>query len=322
MVTFFQVMTNSTGTYTSIGIARCATLNCETPIVNLVEEVHETSVENSRLASQFIFYDPAVVYMRSNHSLEYIRCQDWFCEKPAKHLSLDDAISLQMVKILPINLESFIITSVVGFQLCLFCIYLSNRNSRRSDFISKYVTTPYLSTVKMTSKTRSYLRFLMSGSFFFALVCVVSWIVCASEFLAQLSELFYPFLLPPVLGFVSWLLMRRARGGRYIPVKTLILTGLWVFSVFGVLWSMHYLLQMEFPDCSDVNHQSLKTVSAIGGVGEIIFTLLWIFFLNNIRLALKTTKPECTNLLGNNRWMSPHVQQNWRRPYEKIALST
>jgi len=313
MVTFFQVMTNSTGTYNYIGIARCATLNCELPIINIVEAPHEPSIVNSRLSSQFLFCNPAVVYMRTNHSLEYIRCQDCWCEKPAMRMLLDDAVASQRLMMQPINLESFVITSVIVLQLCLLCIWISNKESKRSDFISKYVTTPYLSTVKMTSKTRSWLRFLMSCSFFFATFCIGTWFVYASSFLVQLIELSYSILFPPVLGFITWLLMRKARGGRFVTIKTLVLTGLWVLSVFGVLWSLHHLWRMKFPDCSWVNEHSLKTVSLIGGIGQIMCTFLWIFILNNIRLALKSTKPECTNLLSSNRWMGPHVQQDWLR---------
>jgi hypothetical protein len=193
-------------------------------------------------------------------------------------------------------MESFIITSIVILQLCLLCIYLSNRDSRRSNFIPKYVTTPYLSTVKMTPRTRSWLRFLMLASFFFTLLSIVSWLICACGFIINLVMLFYPIFFPPVLGFVTWMLMRKAKGGRYIAIKTLLLTGLWVCSVFGDLWSLHCLLQMKFPDCSTVNQQKLKTIMAIGGVGEIMLTFMWIFLLNNIRLALKSTKPESINI--------------------------
>jgi len=310
MVAFFEVKTNSTRTYNSIIIARC-TINCETAIVNMVESVREPSVEDSKLASQFLFGDPAVVYMRTNGSLEYIRCQDWECIEPAMLSSLDDAVSSPLIMVQPINKELFLIACIVGVQLCLFCIWLSEKHSKRSDFISKYVTTPYLSTVKMTPRSRSLLRFFMSGSFFFALLSIAACLVCAYRYLIQLSKLLCPLLIPPGLGFLTWMLMRKARGGRFVSIKTLLLTGLWVCSVVSVIYALDCLLRMEFSYCSQINQQSLKIVTAIGGIGEIVFSFMWIFLLNNIRLALKRTKPE--SLLGANRWMVPHVQQNWAR---------
>merc|ERR1719285_446384 len=96
MVAFFEVITNSTGTYNSIVVARC-TINCETTIINMVESVSEPSIEDSQLASQFLFGDPAVVYMRTNRSLVYIRCQDWACRESAMLSSLDDAVSSPII---------------------------------------------------------------------------------------------------------------------------------------------------------------------------------------------------------------------------------
>ena len=114
MVTFFQVITNSTGTYNYIGLARCITLNCAFPIVDIVEALHEPSVVNSRLASHFVFWNPAVAYMRANHSLQYIRCQDSWCEKHVMRRSLDDAVMSKIVMMQSINLESFVISSIIA----------------------------------------------------------------------------------------------------------------------------------------------------------------------------------------------------------------
>merc|ERR1719397_986909 len=145
--------------------------------------------------------------------------------------SLDDAVSSPIIMVQPINKDLFLIACIVGVQLCLFCIWLSDKHSKRSDFISKYVTTPYLSTVKMTLRSRRLLRFFMSGSFFFALLSIAACLVFAYRYLIQLSKFFYPFLIHPGLGFFTWILMRKARGGRFVSIKTLVLIGLWVCSI-------------------------------------------------------------------------------------------
>lgn len=273
----------------------------------------EPSVENSRLSPQFVFYDPAMVYARTNMSLEYVRCQDFICDKTAMHICLDDAVVQEAVTVQPVNLQSIVITSVVNLQLCLICLWLSNRWSKRSDFISKYVTTPYLSTVKMTPTTRSWLRILMAGSVFCALICVLSWVFYALEFIIQLTKLLFPLFIPPTLAVVSWLLLRKARAEKLSTSKSVLLIVLWMFAILGVIWSLHRLFVIEFPDCSQVTLAGLQTVIMVGGVVEIVSAFMWIFLVNSIRLALMNTKPECANLLGgyNGRWMAPQVNRNW-----------
>jgi len=313
MVAFFQITTNSTGTYNSIVIARCWTLNCQSLIVHVVDTMVESTVQNSKLSPQYLFYNPAVVYMKANGSLEYIRCQDPSCTKRVWHNCLDDAVASTPVIVHPVNIESLAITSIITVQIWVICLWFSNRGSKKSDFISKYVTTPYLKTVKMTPKTRSWLRCWMVGAFFGSAFSTFCWVILALRYLLQLTEEFFPLLVPSLLGIFSWLLLRKARAGPQVNPKTFSLIGLWTVTILGIVYSLHRVLHLEFSDCCGVNLRYLKAGTMIGGIIGIVAGFFWVFLINSIRLALKNTKPECSNLLtaSHRRWMAPQANRDW-----------
>jgi len=316
MITFFQVTKNSSGIFNSIGIARCVSVECQNPIATIVVSLNETSVQSSWLAPQFLFYDPAVVYTRTNHSLEYIRCQDYICAKRAMHVCLDDAHQFVDIIVPRINLQSYIISSILIFQLCVAFFWLSVRGSKRADFISRYVTTPFLSVVLLTAKTRSWLRFIVFCSAFCAILCIVPWFIFAVGPIFKRQDLVIPPLIPAALGLLTWLLLRKARAGKLATTKTVILGMLWMVTTFAELWSLNRIIRMKLTSCSTVNIVGLKSFNIIGGVGEILLAFMSIFLLNSIRLALKNTSPECAKLLDSGgtsrrRWNAPRVNQHW-----------
>merc|ERR1719317_614051 len=145
MITFFHVVKNYTGTFNSIGIVRCISLQCRVPFVEIVAVAEEPSVENSWLTPHFLYYDPAVVYTRTNNSLEYLRCQDYICSNPVVHEFLDDALPFNEPIITQLKVQPYIITNVVAVQLFIVCVWLSSKGSKQADFISRYITTPFLS---------------------------------------------------------------------------------------------------------------------------------------------------------------------------------
>lgn len=316
MITFFQITQNSSGVYNSIGIARCRNVECSELYARIVSGLNETSVESSWLAPQFLFYDPAVVYTRTNHSLEYIRCQDYICHDQVMHVCLDDAQQSGDITIQQIKVESYIISSIVTFQLCVACLWLSNRGSKRADFISRYVTTPFLSVVRLTAKTRSWLRFLAFSSTFCAILCTIPWFIFSVGPTLAILDLIIPPIIPSILGLITWLLLRKAKAGKLAATKTIFLALLWALSTFAELWSMNRIIGIKLTDCSTINIVGLKTFNMLGGIGEILLAFMSIFLLNNIRLALRNTTPECAKLLGSGgnsrrRWMAPRVNRNW-----------
>jgi len=316
MVTFFEITKTASEVQNSIRIARCRDLECSSPYLRMVALLNETSVKSLWLAPQYLFYDPAVVYTRANHSLEYIRCQDAYCAKTPMHVCLDDAQPLADIAITPIEWESYIISSIVTLQLCLACLWLSIRGSKRPDFISKYVTTPYLSVVRLSPMTRSWLRFHALSSTICCIFCIIPWFIFAVVPSSAILDLLLPPILPALLGLITWLLFRKARAGTLVATKTIFLSCLWAMSTFAELWSMIRIFGIRLTDCSTINITSVKILNIIGGVGDILIAFTSIFLLNNIRLALKNTSPECVKLLdsgGNSRrrWMAPRANQNW-----------
>jgi len=316
MVTFFEITKTTSGVQNSIRIARCRDIECSSSFMRMVALVNESSVKSSWLAPQYLFYDPAVVYTRTNHSLEYIRCQDAYCAKTPMHVCLDDAQPLADITITPIEWESYIISSIVALQLCLGCLWLSIRGSKRPDFISKYVTTPYLSVVKLSPMTRSWLRFNALSSTICGIFCIIPWFIFAVGPSSAMLDLLLPPILHTLLGLITWLLLRKARAGTLTATKTIFLSFLWATSTFAELWSMIRILGIRLTDCSTINITGLKILNIVGGVGDILIAFMSIFLLNSIRLVLKNTSPECVKLLdtgGNSRrrWMAPRANQKW-----------
>jgi len=230
------------------------------------------------------------------------------------HVCLDDAEPSVDMIIPELDVQSYIITSVVAFQICIACLWLSVRGSKRADFISGYVTTPFLSTVRLSPKTRRWLRFLAFCSVVSAIICILPWFIFSIGFRMIILFLTIPSLIPAILGLMTWFLLRKATAGKLVATKIFFLGLLWGISIFGELWSINRVIGIKLTDCSTINLHGLKIFCFIGGLGVIFLAFMSLFLLNSIRLALRNTTPECSNLLGSGsrrRWMAPRVNQNW-----------
>merc|ERR550534_954804 len=153
----------------------------------------------------------------------------------------------------------------------------------------------------------------MVGAFSGSAFTTFCWVILALRYLLQLIEAFFPLLVPSLLGIFSWLLLRKARAGPWVDPKTFPLTGLWTITILGIVYSLHRVLHLEFSDCCGINILWLKAGTMIGGIFGIAVGFSWIFLIDSIRLALKNTKPECSNLLtaSHRRWMAPQANRDW-----------